>query len=81
MGIGVLELTDTLGMSVPLSEVLGVQDAKIMKRKMVAFILMFCFAKRTSNGLRYWRWGGHGLCLGAEKTRSQPVWGSPGTLC
>jgi hypothetical protein len=24
-----------------------------------------------SNGLRYWRWGGRGLCLGAEKTRSQ----------
>ena len=23
------------------------------------------------NGLRYWRWGGRGLCLGAEKTRSQ----------
>jgi hypothetical protein len=23
------------------------------------------------NGLRYWRWGGHGLCLRAEKTRSQ----------
>jgi|CXWL01.1.fsa_nt_gi hypothetical protein len=22
------------------------------------------------NGLRYWRWGGRGLCLGAEKTRS-----------
>jgi hypothetical protein len=22
------------------------------------------------NGLRYWRWGGHGFCLGAEKTRS-----------
>jgi hypothetical protein len=20
------------------------------------------------NGLRYWRWGGRGLCLGAEKT-------------
>jgi len=24
-----------------------------------------------ANGLRYWRWGGHGLCLGPEKTRSQ----------
>ena len=23
------------------------------------------------NGLRYWRWGGRGLCLRAEKTRSQ----------
>jgi hypothetical protein len=23
------------------------------------------------NGLRYWRWGGRGLCLGAEKTRSE----------
>jgi hypothetical protein len=23
------------------------------------------------NGLRYWRWGGHGLCLGEEETRSQ----------
>ena len=28
------------------------------------------FAWRT-NGLRYLRWGGRGLCLGAEKTRSQ----------
>ena len=27
------------------------------------------------NGLRYWRWGGRGLCLGAEKTWSQKtVW-------
>ena len=24
----------------------------------------------TSNGLRYWRWGMRGLCLGAEKNRS-----------
>ena len=24
-----------------------------------------------ANGLRYWRWGGRGLCLGAGKTRSQ----------
>jgi hypothetical protein len=23
------------------------------------------------NGLRYWRWGGRGFCLGAGKTRSQ----------
>jgi hypothetical protein len=27
--------------------------------------------KHTPNGLRYWRWGGRGFCLGAEKTRSQ----------
>jgi len=26
---------------------------------------------RPPNGLRYWRWDGRGLCLGAEKTRSQ----------
>jgi len=25
----------------------------------------------VSNGLRYWRWGGLGLCLGAGKTRSR----------
>ena len=35
MGIGVSELIDTLGVLVLLSEVLGVQDAKIMKRKMI----------------------------------------------
>lgn len=33
------------------------------------------YASRSSsqgaNGLRYWRWSGCGLCLGAEKTRSQ----------
>jgi hypothetical protein len=23
------------------------------------------------NGLRYWRWGGRGFCMGAEKTRSE----------
>ena len=33
--------------------------------------IMFC--KELSNGLRYWRQGGRGFCLGAEKTRSQPV--------
>jgi hypothetical protein len=27
--------------------------------------------QKLPNGLRYWRWGGRGLCLGAEKTRSQ----------
>jgi hypothetical protein len=26
---------------------------------------------KQANGLRYWRWGGRGQCLGAEKTRSQ----------
>ena len=29
------------------------------------------FCKKLPNGLRYWRWGGRGFCLGAEKTRSQ----------
>jgi hypothetical protein len=41
VGIGVSELVNTLGVSVPLSEALGVQDAKIMKRKMIFFTLMF----------------------------------------
>ena len=26
-----------------------------------------------ANGLRYWRWGGRGYCLGVEKTRSQKM--------
>ena len=35
-------------------------------------ILVFnYYTIETPNGLRYWRWGGRGLCLGAEKTRSQ----------
>ena len=25
-----------------------------------------------SNGWRYWRWGGRGLCLGAEKCSKLP---------
>ena len=41
MGIDVSELIDTLGVLVLLSEVLGVQDAKIMKRKMMLFARMF----------------------------------------
>jgi hypothetical protein len=44
---------------------------------MIFIDILFC--KELPNGLRksraiftgYWRWGGRGLCLGAEKTRSQ----------
>ena len=51
MGIGVSELIDTLGVSVPLSEVLGVQDAKIMKREMILFALMFCLQSNAQLGV------------------------------
>jgi hypothetical protein len=39
----------------------------------IAFISLSyeCKIIQPPNGLRYWRWGGRGLCLGAEKTRSQ----------
>jgi hypothetical protein len=30
-------------------------------------------ARQTPNGVRYWRWGGRGFCLGAGKTRSQKM--------
>ena len=31
------------------------------------------FIDELPNGLRYWRWGGRGLCLGAGKTRSRKL--------
>jgi hypothetical protein len=35
--------------------------------------IMIAQGKKTPNGLRYWRWGGRGLCLGAEKTQSLSI--------
>ena len=32
--------------------------------------LCFLFYKELPHGLRYWRWGGRGLCLGAGKSLS-----------
>jgi hypothetical protein len=35
------------------------------------FFMLHSVWKLPLNGLRYWCWGGHGLCLGAEKSLSQ----------
>jgi hypothetical protein len=42
---------------------------KIIRHKLLLSFPLLC--KGRANGLRYWRWGGRGQCLGAEKTRSQ----------
>jgi len=37
----------------------------------ISSLTMFPWSYMGNKGLRYWRWGGRGLYLGAEKTRSR----------
>jgi len=35
------------------------------------------FLNKQANGLRYWRWGGRGLCLGVEKLEARKMLEKP----
>ena len=70
MGMDVIVIVGIV-VSVGTTLVTGAHEAKIKainETVMMFFIFIdTLLCKEMPNGLRYWRWGGRGLCLGTEK--------------